>query len=80
MNTDLKIAYTTNNSLEKLLNKQKEKNPKSKFNNSGVYQLTCPTCQKKYIGQTGGLSTYGFKNITEISNMQIINPNLPNIS
>ena len=50
--TDLKIAYTTNNNLKKLLNTQKEKSPKNKYNNSEVYQLNCPTCQKKYIGQT----------------------------
>jgi len=51
-NTQVKIAYTTNNSLEKLLhyNVTGETN---KYEKSGIYQLSCPTCDTKYIGQTG---------------------------
>jgi hypothetical protein len=29
------------------------KKEENKFDQNGVYQLTCPTCSKKYIGQTG---------------------------
>jgi hypothetical protein len=53
-NTRLKVAYTTNNNLGKLLNTQKA-GKLNKFEKNGVYQLECPTCQKKYIGQTGRL-------------------------
>ena len=51
-NTNIKIAYTTNNNLGKLLVTQRDIKAKSKFDKNGVYQLTCPTCLKKYIGQT----------------------------
>jgi hypothetical protein len=51
-NAPLKVAYTTNNNLGKLLEVQKTGNL-NKFEKNGVYQLTCPTCQKKYVGQTG---------------------------
>jgi len=51
-NTKLKVAGTTNNNLGKLLhNNVTEKT--DKYGKSGVYQLNCPTCNKKYIGQTG---------------------------
>jgi hypothetical protein len=46
------VAYTTNNNLGKLLEMQKTQKP-NKFDKNGVYQLTCPTCHKKYVGQTG---------------------------
>jgi hypothetical protein len=25
----------------------------NEYNKNGVYQLTCPTCRKRYVGQTG---------------------------
>jgi hypothetical protein len=51
-NTHLKVAYTTNTNLGKLLDTQKTEKL-NKFEKNGVYQLKCPTCQKKYVGQTG---------------------------
>jgi hypothetical protein len=48
----LKVACTTNNSIGKLLDTQKT-GKLNKFEKNGVYQLKCPTCQKKYVGQTG---------------------------
>jgi len=47
-----KIAYTTNNNLGKLLSTNKNQQL-DKYDANGVYQLECPTCNKKYIGQTG---------------------------
>jgi hypothetical protein len=49
--TYVKIAYSTNNSLKKLLD-TRCKEEGNKFDQNGVYQLTCPTCSKKYVGQT----------------------------
>jgi hypothetical protein len=46
------IALTTNNTTEKLLT-TKQGRTTSKYDKSGVYQLKCPTCDMKYIGQTG---------------------------
>jgi len=50
-NTRIKVTYSTNNTLEKLLTK-KHHPLKDKYENSGIYQLTCPTYSKKYTGQT----------------------------
>jgi hypothetical protein len=50
-NTRIKVAYSTKNTLEKLLTK-KHYPLKDKYEKSGIYQLTCPTCNVKYKGQT----------------------------
>jgi hypothetical protein len=47
---NIKIAFTTDNITEKLLT-TKQKQERNKYDKSGIYQLTCPTCDKKYIGQ-----------------------------
>jgi hypothetical protein len=52
-NTSLKVAYTTNDNLGKLLEMQKTQQS-NKSDSNRVYQLTCPTCHKEYVGQTGG--------------------------
>jgi hypothetical protein len=49
--TDLKIAFHTNNTLESLLEHRNP--PTDKFALSGVYKLTCPDCNKAYMGQPG---------------------------
>jgi hypothetical protein len=51
--TNLRIAYRTPNTIGKLLRHQHQPNNVDNLNNSGIYQLTCPDCNKKYIGQTG---------------------------
>jgi len=51
-NNDVKISYTTNNNLGKLLATRTDQNL-DKYKRNGVYQLECPSCNKKYIGQTG---------------------------
>ena len=50
--SNIKIALTTNNNIEKLLTLKQDKTT-SKYDKAGVYQLKCPTCEMKYIGQTG---------------------------
>jgi hypothetical protein len=49
--TDLRIAFCTNNTIGRLLTQNKP--PPDKFSLSGVYKLTCPECQKAYVGQIG---------------------------
>jgi hypothetical protein len=51
-NTQVEVTYTTNSRTENLLhyNVTGETN---KYEKSGIYQLSCPMCDKKYIGQTG---------------------------
>jgi hypothetical protein len=47
----LEIAFRTNNTIGNLLG---YRNPApDKFTLSGVYKLTCPDCNKAYVGQTG---------------------------
>jgi len=50
--TNVKITYTTNNNLCKLLSTQTAQK-RVKYECNGVCQLECPTCNKKFVGQTG---------------------------
>jgi len=52
-NLSIRIAFTTNNSIGRLLSQKTNHISNSKLDNSGVYRLTCPDCQMKYVGQTG---------------------------
>ena len=47
----MKITFSTNNITGKLLATRHHRT-KCKYDKRGIYQLTCPTCNKKYIGQT----------------------------
>jgi len=49
--TDVRIELRTNNTVQKLL-MPKQWTP-DKYTRSGTYKLTCPDCNKAYIGQTG---------------------------
>ena len=51
-NTNIKVTFTTDNTIEKRLT-TKHKNDQNMYDKNGVYQLTCPNCEKKYTGQTG---------------------------
>jgi hypothetical protein len=48
---NLQITYRTSNTLQKHLSYSNTQ--QDKFTKSGVYKLTCPDCDKAYIGQTG---------------------------
>jgi hypothetical protein len=50
-NTPVRIAYTTRNTIQQLLSIPTTPS-NDKYNKSGIYQLTCPDCSKKYTGQT----------------------------
>jgi hypothetical protein len=50
-NIPQKSTFTTQNTIGKLLSKQQNHN-QSKFDKCRVYQLTCPDCNKNYIGHT----------------------------
>jgi hypothetical protein len=47
----LRVAFKTKNSLQSLLNASNKSG--DNIQKSGVYQLTCKNCGKKYTGQTG---------------------------
>jgi transposase-like protein len=47
---NIKIAYRTTSTLDKLLNEKQKTNP---YEQSGIYKLTCQSCHKMYIDQTG---------------------------
>ena len=48
----MNVSYTTHNTIGKLLSLRSNTN-QNKFEGSGVYQLTCPDCRMKYVGQIG---------------------------
>ena len=56
--TNLKIAYKTNNTIDKRLTHKTHKT--DKYTQSGIYKLTCPVCNKAYVGQTGRNFTIRF--------------------
>jgi hypothetical protein len=49
-NTDIRIAYRTNITIQNYL-QIKDQNP-DKYNRSGIYEMKCNSCQLKYVGQT----------------------------
>jgi hypothetical protein len=46
------ISFPTKNNINTLLRESND-NPDNKCDRSGVYQLTCTECKKKYTGKTG---------------------------
>jgi len=58
--TNVRITFTTNNTIGKRL-AMEQKTPQCKYDKSGVYQLTCPNCKMKYTGQTGRPFTVRFQ-------------------
>jgi len=52
--TQLRIAFKVNNTISKwLTHKPHNKDPQQQFERSGLYCITCPDYNRKYIGQTG---------------------------
>jgi hypothetical protein len=51
-NTSVKVSFGTDNTIGRRLATKRERN-RNKYENSGIHQLTCPTCNMKYTGQTG---------------------------
>jgi len=56
---DIRITLCTNNTLQNLLMQKPQ--PQDKYSISGAYKLTCPECNKVYVGQTGRSFTQRFK-------------------
>jgi len=56
---DIRIALRTNNTLQKLLMPKPQ--ALDKYSRSGAYKLTCPECNKVYVGQTDQSFTQRFK-------------------
>jgi hypothetical protein len=48
--THIRIAFRTQNTIENIL---KYKPKTNIYNKSGIYQMKCMECPKKYVGQTG---------------------------
>jgi hypothetical protein len=73
----LKIAFRTDNTIQKFLNYNKPK--QNKNTQSGIYELACPDCYKAYIGKLAEISTPGLENIKGPSNITLTNQNSRNI-
>jgi hypothetical protein len=50
-NTNVKVRFATINTIERRL-ATKLGTDQNKYDKSGIYQLSCPNCKKKYTGQT----------------------------
>jgi hypothetical protein len=57
--TPTSVTFGTDNTIGKLLTRHEHN--KSKYENNGKYQLTCPTCNMKYTGQIGRLFRIRFQ-------------------
>jgi uncharacterized protein YgiM (DUF1202 family) len=59
-NTDVKVTFVTDNTIERRL-AMKQKPNQTKYDKNDIYQLTCPGCKMKYTGQTGRPFKFRFK-------------------
>ena len=66
-NTNLQIAYKTNNTIQKLFTRTNTSTA-DKFDNCEIYQLTYLDCNKQYVGQTGRFFLEGTTSTLEILN------------
>jgi NCAIR mutase (PurE)-related protein len=74
--TNIKIAFRTNNTIQKLLMRKQQTT--DIHSHSRVYRLTCTDYGKAYVGQTGGVLTHGSENTKTLSEQQATPPTLPN--
>ena len=51
-NTNIGIALRSTNNIHNLL-KSTQNNITDQYTKSGIYKLTCTTCERSYVGQTG---------------------------
>ena len=77
-NTKLRTACSTNNTIGKLLTARHQQ-PKCKYEKCGICQITCPTCNMKYIGQIGRPFKICFQEHLHDLNMTMENLDLLNI-
>ena len=64
--TDLRIAYRSTNTIAQLMRRKgqhKDNNTDTNqdYTKSGIYKLTCTTCNKAYIGQTSRTITQRYR-------------------
>ncbi len=52
-NTNINVAYKTQNTICKILAQHNTNSNIDKFSTCGMYQLTCIDCNMKYVGQRG---------------------------
>jgi hypothetical protein len=74
---DIRITLRANNTLQKLLTPKPH--TRDKYSRSGSYKLTCPDCNKVYIGQTGGASHRDSKNTEMHLGSTVLHPTTPNM-
>jgi hypothetical protein len=59
--TEVKIAFRTNNTIKRILNPKPPIEHNNKYDSPGVYKLKCKDCPLQYIGQTGPSFTTRYK-------------------
>jgi hypothetical protein len=50
--TDINISFKYHNTMAQQLKQDRNTQPSSPFEKSGIYAISCVTCRKAYIGQT----------------------------
>jgi hypothetical protein len=68
---NVKTAHQTSNAIPNILT-YKNTGAIYKCDRSGIYQLICPDCRDKYIGQTGNHSERGILNAFSLLNIEIL--------
>jgi hypothetical protein len=51
--TEINIAFRTNNTIKRILKTKPPIEHKNKYNSPGIYKLKCKDCPLQYIGKTG---------------------------
>jgi hypothetical protein len=68
--TPIRVAYKVNNTINRRLAPKPENTCiQQQYEKSGIYSLTCPDCNMKYVGQTDRAFKKDIKNISMISNI-----------
>ena len=65
--TNIKIAFKCNDTIAQLLKPANNTPPPPPYDRSGIYSLTCCTCQQAYVGQTSRASSSVTKSIQDPS-------------
>jgi len=61
-NSPVKISFTTNNTIGRILShRPTHTKTRNQLHKSGVYRLTCSDCDLKYVGQTGRFFSIRFQ-------------------
>jgi hypothetical protein len=59
--TEINIAFKTNNTIKRIIKTNPHIEHKNRYNSPGIYKLKCKDCPLQYIGKTGRSFNTRFK-------------------